>query len=609
MSLRLHADSMSMPKFNRAIPLCLLFSTLFGLPTTGGTEAFAQSVTGTDGTIVTTTGDQINITNGQVNGTNLFHSFDRFSVGKNQTATFQVDTNIANVLARITGGQPTHIDGRVGFTPGTQPNFYFMNPAGILFGPNASISFPGSFTATTASGIGFNNGWWDVQSGFSPGGAFVGNPIAVRFSPDTPGAIVNRGTISSGSNFLNLIGGTVISTGSITSINNAINIVTVPGNTLVQLNVAGSPLGIAIAPSMVTPLGFTPTALPALITGSPNTDATDLVVNPDGTVTLITAATTSTQAPRNLTLQVGDIYINNLGNDIKAPQQLNLQAQGYLLSNRANRIETQNPLGQPGLIQLIGDRGIDVGDIVTQSTTERFNPGKVTLTSKLGNVLVDTIQSGDGGIAIDAHGVFQARSTVSNPRLTDVPLSLLSNGTINIRYGSAPTTSAIIAVSSNFKLQGNGARFIIGPDRLGTEYVSTPLSPNVSGTAGGISITSGDSNNPPIVFQDRRFGTLEAPSNPLTPSNPPLPGASMARSDNSIDVTSPAAPVPSLGQNPPPRFADRQARSCQSRSSNQIASTDSATQSSIEDCQSTINQSPIVNNDAILKILQSSPGE
>jgi large exoprotein involved in heme utilization and adhesion len=37
------------------------------------------------------------------NGPNLFHSFDRFSIGTNDTARFSGPTGIANILSRVTG--------------------------------------------------------------------------------------------------------------------------------------------------------------------------------------------------------------------------------------------------------------------------------------------------------------------------------------------------------------------------------------------------------------------------------------------------------------------------------------------------------------------------
>ena len=70
---------------------------------------------GTLGTTVTPSGTIYTITGGTRpgNGPNLFHSFDRFSVGTNDTARFTGPTGIANLLSRVTGGQQSVIDGRL----------------------------------------------------------------------------------------------------------------------------------------------------------------------------------------------------------------------------------------------------------------------------------------------------------------------------------------------------------------------------------------------------------------------------------------------------------------------------------------------------------------
>ena len=44
-------------------------------------------------------------------GSNLFHSFLRFSVGLGETATFTGPSEIENILARVTGGDPSQING------------------------------------------------------------------------------------------------------------------------------------------------------------------------------------------------------------------------------------------------------------------------------------------------------------------------------------------------------------------------------------------------------------------------------------------------------------------------------------------------------------------
>jgi filamentous hemagglutinin family protein len=114
---------------------------------------------GTLGTAVTQHGTVYDITGGTRpgNGPNLFHSFDRFSVGTNDTARFSGLPGIANILSRVTGGEQSVIDGRLqSMIPGA--NLYLLNPSGVLFGPNASLDLRGSFHVSTADFLRFADG-------------------------------------------------------------------------------------------------------------------------------------------------------------------------------------------------------------------------------------------------------------------------------------------------------------------------------------------------------------------------------------------------------------------------------------------------------------------
>src|SRR5688500_8193828 len=63
-------------------------------------------------------------------GRNLFHSFERFSLGTGERATFTGPNQIRNVISRVTGGAPSDIDGTIASTiPGA--DFFFINPAGV----------------------------------------------------------------------------------------------------------------------------------------------------------------------------------------------------------------------------------------------------------------------------------------------------------------------------------------------------------------------------------------------------------------------------------------------------------------------------------------------
>ncbi|MDM8558599.1 filamentous hemagglutinin N-terminal domain-containing protein [Candidatus Parabeggiatoa sp. HSG14] len=86
---------------------------------------------------------------GQQHGGNLFHSFQDFNLNSAESATFSGPNSVQNILSRVTGGNPSNIDGLI---HSTIPNaaFYFLNPNGIMFGPNARLDVQGSFHASTA---------------------------------------------------------------------------------------------------------------------------------------------------------------------------------------------------------------------------------------------------------------------------------------------------------------------------------------------------------------------------------------------------------------------------------------------------------------------------
>jgi filamentous hemagglutinin family protein len=110
--------------------------------TTDGTLGPVQSLSGPD--------YQIGPDLGQQHGGNLFHSFQAFNLQSFESATFSGPNTIQNVISRVTGGNPSSIDGTLRSSiPGA--DFYFLNPNGIIFGSNARLDIQGSFYASTAN--------------------------------------------------------------------------------------------------------------------------------------------------------------------------------------------------------------------------------------------------------------------------------------------------------------------------------------------------------------------------------------------------------------------------------------------------------------------------
>ncbi|ODS24428.1 hypothetical protein AB835_03780 [Candidatus Endobugula sertula] len=93
---------------------------------------------------------------GQQRGANLFHSFSQFNIGTGESATFSGSAAIANIISRVTGGDVSTIDGLLR-SDISGANLFLLNPAGVLFGSNASLDVSGSLHISSADYLRFAN--------------------------------------------------------------------------------------------------------------------------------------------------------------------------------------------------------------------------------------------------------------------------------------------------------------------------------------------------------------------------------------------------------------------------------------------------------------------
>ncbi|MBW4662979.1 MAG: filamentous hemagglutinin N-terminal domain-containing protein [Chroococcus sp. CMT-3BRIN-NPC107] len=144
------------------------------------------------------------IEGGATRGANLFHSFSEFNIEEGRGAYFySPSADIQNILARVTGSNPSTILGTIGTYGNSIPNLFLINPNGIIFGANASLDMGnsgldvggtgGSFVATTANAVilGDTGG---IFSASNPAASNLLNiaPSALFFNSNSPAEIVNR---------------------------------------------------------------------------------------------------------------------------------------------------------------------------------------------------------------------------------------------------------------------------------------------------------------------------------------------------------------------------------------------------------------------------------
>ena len=345
---------------------CLALTIVFGIKSAKAQPLPAIDGTGT--TVISPAGNpnQFDITEGTRSGSNLFHSFQQFGLNPGQIANFLSNPDIANILGRVTGGSASVINGQIRVT-GANSNLFLMNPAGIIFGPNASLNVPASFTATTANAIGVGYSWFNAI-GSNNYATLIGIPNSFAFLGN-PGAIVNAGNL--GVNLgqsITLLGGTVINTGTISAPGGNITIASVPGENVVRITPEGSLLSFVLPTEARASINPPTTPLPslaALLTGGGIPEATHVVVE-NGVVKLAGSNVEIRDGDTALTGSIfgGNTTLSAKGNLVLVETQAQITGNLNVLAQDAVRVRDsiQFPvlILVGGNLQIQGNNGIDI---------------------------------------------------------------------------------------------------------------------------------------------------------------------------------------------------------------------------------------------------------
>ncbi|GGA34189.1 hypothetical protein CYANOKiyG1_51470 [Okeania sp. KiyG1] len=368
------------------------------------TKTKAESITpANDGTNTTVNqnGNQFNIQGGtrSRDGTNLFHSFDQFNLNSGQTANFLTTPDTRNILGRVTGGNASIINGQIQVIGGNS-NLLLMNPVGVIFGKNASLNIPASFSVTTATDIGFNNNnSWFTAIGNNDYSNLVGNSSGYRFNTSDPGVIINEGNLRlKPENNLTLLGGTVINIGQLSTAGGNINIAAVEGNSTIKISQPGNLLSLEVSPTVgnrVTIPSFLPVLLlPELLTGGEINHATSVSINSQGDVVLDGSNTIIDDVPGTV-IASGSLDVSTT----PPPFQRGVRG-GYNIGGQINVLGDRVAVIDAN----INANSVNGGDIVSIGGNFQGNevvPNSVEILINEKTIIsADTVENGEGGKVI-----------------------------------------------------------------------------------------------------------------------------------------------------------------------------------------------------------------
>ena len=400
--------------------ICLAAGILCLLPT----HAIAQvTPDGSTSTTVDNNGSVSTINEGDRSGTNLFHSFDGFSVPNGNEAFFNNAADIENIFSRVTGGNISNIDGLI---RANSANLFLINPAGVIFGDGARLDLGGAFYGGSADSILFPDGVEFSANDLAAPVLTINAPIGLNFRNEPAAVSVQSNNLSTTGQDFNLFGGEInFDSGTINALGNNINLGAVSSAGTVTLD---ENLNLDFSSVSLADITFTNSQLNVNGSGGGeiNIDARNVNLSDNSTFSAGINSDASTSesagnivinATETVTLNSGSIIRNNIsqtssgdaGNIFITANSLSLADNSRLSTISAGNGNTGNITlniaenttlsGTAEIKSEISEGGIGNGNNI------QINSASLSLTDN-SKLLADVKGSGDGGdIIINANTV------------------------------------------------------------------------------------------------------------------------------------------------------------------------------------------------------------
>jgi len=486
----------------------------------GATSITPTTGTGNLGTTITQAGNLYNITGGTRpgGGPNLFHSFGNFSVGTGDIANF-LNTPVngsfpftSNILGRVTGGNISNIFGTIQTTGFGNANLFLVNPAGFLFGPNATVNVGGMVAFASADYLRLADGAiFNAIPTAAADALLSAAPVAAfGFLGSNPGAITVQGSqlsVSPGQS-ISLVGGNITVQSGVLDDGTTIQParLTAPGG---QINLASvaSP-GEILFPTLQTAPNINGQSFTAM--GNINLSQgalLDVSADAAGTVSIrggqlviaeatISADTVNTNGvPTAVDFQLtGDLSIANDLNPAITARTTGSGDAGRVSIVSANLTASSNT---PGLVTLIdthtegtgkgGDVSINTGNLQMTGSLEGFstfidtgtqgpgNGGDVRITAR--NVQLDVSLINTGNFFANAFGI-DATGSAGNVNIAtgslNMTFSQIDTDAFSFANGTGKSGNITVTAhnmnldTSQFSAQGHqqGGAITINTDKL-----------------------------------------------------------------------------------------------------------------------------------------------